>query len=80
MCLSRGSLKTGIAVSLCLGVFALTAIPAFAVIPTHALNLGPEDQSKQITVTVWLKPHNKPASMHWSARCMTRPLRTTINF
>jgi subtilase family serine protease len=61
MCLSRGSLKTGIAVSLCLGVFALTAIPAFAVIPTHALNLGPEDQSKQITVTVWLKPHNKPA-------------------
>jgi subtilase family serine protease len=61
MCLSRGSLKTDIAVSLCLGVFALTAIPAFAVIPTHALNLGPEDQSKQITVTVWLKPHNKPA-------------------
>jgi len=61
MCLSRGSLKTGIAVSLCLGVFALTAIPAFAVIPTHALNLGPEDQSKQITVTVWLKPHNQPA-------------------
>ena len=61
MCLSRGSSKTAIAVFLCFGIFALTAVPAFAVIPTHARNLGPEDQSKQITVTVWLKPHNKAA-------------------
>ncbi len=61
MCLSRGSSKTTIAVFLCFGIFALTAVSAFAVIPKHAMNLGPEDQSKQITVTVWLRPHNKPA-------------------
>ncbi len=45
-------------VNLCLGMFALSA---FAAIPKHAKNLGPEDQSKQINVTVWLKLHNKPA-------------------
>jgi subtilase family serine protease len=55
---SKDLLKIVVGVSLCLGMLAL---PAFAAIPKHAMNLGPEDQSKQINVTVWLKLHNKPA-------------------
>jgi len=55
---SKGPSKIVVVVSLCLGMFALSA---FAAIPKHAVNLGPEDQSKQINVTVWLKLHNKPA-------------------
>src|SRR5690242_14092504 len=34
---------------------------AWSAIPKHATNLGPENQSKQIEVTVWLNLHNKPA-------------------
>src|SRR5271167_2002932 len=41
--------------SLGLGVLALMAGSAFA----QGTNLGPEDESKQISVTVWLNLHNK---------------------
>jgi subtilase family serine protease len=57
----RRPLKIATGVSLWLAVLALTAGSAFAAIPKHAKNLGPEDQSKHITVTVWLKQHNKAA-------------------
>ncbi|MBB5339791.1 S53 family peptidase [Tunturiibacter gelidoferens] len=43
-----------------LGVLALTAGSAFAATAGQT-NLGPEDESKQISVTVWLNPHNKAA-------------------
>jgi subtilase family serine protease len=43
-----------------LGVLALVAGSAFAA-PPQATNMGPEDQSKQISVTVWLNLHNKAA-------------------
>ena len=43
-----------------LGVLALTTGSAFAA-TTGQTNLGPEDESKQISVTVWLNPHNKAA-------------------
>jgi subtilase family serine protease len=42
-----------------LGLFALTAGSAFAA--GQATNIGPEDESKQISVTVWLNPNNKAA-------------------
>jgi subtilase family serine protease len=59
MSLSRRLWKVATAVSLGLGVLTLTAGLALAAIPNNAKNLGPEDQTKQITVTVWLKQHNK---------------------
>jgi subtilase family serine protease len=49
-----------IRIFLSLGVAALVAGSAFAA-PSQATNLGPEDQSKQISVTVWLNLHNKAA-------------------
>jgi subtilase family serine protease len=52
--------RMGIRVSLSLGVLALMAASGFAA-TNQAANLGPEDQSKQISVTVWLKLHNKAA-------------------
>jgi subtilase family serine protease len=42
-----------------LGVLALMAGSALASPPNQATNLGPEDETKQITVTVWLNLHNK---------------------
>jgi len=42
-------------------VLALMLGSASAAIPPYAKDLGPEDQNKQITVTVWLKQHNKAA-------------------
>ncbi len=42
-----------------LTVIALMAGSAWAAIPKHAKDLGPEDQNKQITVTVWLNQRNK---------------------
>jgi subtilase family serine protease len=44
-----------------LGVFALTAGLAFAAPAAQGTNMGPEDASKQISVTVWLNLHNKEA-------------------
>jgi subtilase family serine protease len=45
-----------------LGVMALTAGSAFAAPAGQTANLvGPEDESKPISVTVWLKPHNQAA-------------------
>jgi subtilase family serine protease len=43
-----------------LAVLTLMAGSAFAA-PAQAANMGPEDQSKQISVTVWLNLHNKAA-------------------
>src|SRR5579884_3011413 len=59
MSLSRRLWKVATAVSVGLGIFASTAGSALAAVPKYAKNLGPEDQAKQITVTVWLKQHNK---------------------
>ncbi len=41
-----------------LGVIALVSGSAFAA-PPQMTNVGPEDESKQISVTVWLNLHNK---------------------
>ena len=43
-----------------LGVMALMAGSAFAQ-SGQTMNMGPEDESKSISVTVWLNPHNKAA-------------------
>jgi subtilase family serine protease len=53
--------QMGIRVCLWLGVLALTVGSGFAAPPNQSTNLGPEDQDKQITVTVWLNLHNKAA-------------------
>lgn len=45
-------------ISALLGVIALVAGSAFAA-PPQMTNMGPEDGSKQISVTVWLNLHNK---------------------
>jgi len=44
-----------------LGFFALMAGSALAAPNGQATNMGPEDESKQISVTVWLNPNNKAA-------------------
>ncbi len=44
-----------------LGAVALTLGSAYAAAASPAANLGPEDQNKQIAVTVWLNLHNKAA-------------------
>jgi subtilase family serine protease len=54
---SRVSLSLTLAAVL--GVLAMAG-SAFAA-PPQATNMGPEDQSKQISVTVWLNLHNKAA-------------------
>src|SRR5581483_3486155 len=59
MSLSRRLWKVGTAVSLGLAVLTLAAGSALAAIPSNAKNMGPEDQAKQISVTVWLNHHNK---------------------
>jgi subtilase family serine protease len=56
---SRVSLSLRSAASL--GFLALTVGSAVAAPPAQATNLGPEDQSKQISVTVWLNLHNQAA-------------------
>ncbi len=60
MPLNRRLAQMGIRVSLSLGTLAFMVSSAFAATP-QATNLGPEDQSKQISVTVWLNMHNKAA-------------------
>ncbi|HKW17303.1 MAG TPA: S53 family peptidase [Terriglobales bacterium] len=59
MSLSRRLWKVATAASLGLGILGLMASSALAAMPSHAKNMGPEDQSKRITVTVWLNQHNK---------------------
>src|SRR5271169_866272 len=53
--------QLGVRVSLSLGILALIAAPGFSASTNDTKNLGPENESKQISVTVWLKPHNKAA-------------------
>ncbi len=50
--------QIGVRFSLSLGSLALIVTSGFAATP-QATNLGPEDQSKPISVTVWLNLHNK---------------------
>jgi subtilase family serine protease len=45
----------------CLTVLALALGSTFAAPPKQTTVLGPEDESKPVTVTVWLNLHNKPA-------------------
>ena len=47
-------------IGMSLGTLALMVSSGFAATP-QAANLGPEDQAKQIAVTVWLNLHNKAA-------------------
>jgi subtilase family serine protease len=56
---SRGVSRMGIGVSLGLGVLTLMVGSAIAGPANQRTNLGPEDQTKQIRVTVWLNLHNK---------------------
>jgi subtilase family serine protease len=42
-----------------LGILALTVGAAIAAMPAGTTSMGPEDQNKQISVTVWLNLHNK---------------------
>ena len=55
------SSQVSIALSLLLAVLALTLSPIVTAVPNQAKNLGPEDESKEISVTVWLNLHNKAA-------------------
>ncbi|HMD21862.1 MAG TPA: S53 family peptidase [Alloacidobacterium sp.] len=50
--------QIGVRFTLSLGSLALIVASGFAATP-QATNLGPEDQSKPISVTVWLNLHNK---------------------
>ncbi len=60
MLLNRGVWQFSLAVSLLVGALTLLAGPAFAG-PAKQATLGPEDETKQITLTVWLNLHNKAA-------------------
>ena len=51
-------------ISALLGVIALVAGSAVAA-PAQMTNMGPEDGSKQISITVWLNLHNKGESGHY---------------
>jgi subtilase family serine protease len=60
MRLSRGVWQFALEAFLLLGALTLMAVPAVAG-PANQRTLGPEDETKQITVTVWLSLHNKAA-------------------
>ena len=60
MLLNRGVWQFSKAVFLLLGALTLIPGPAFAG-PANQRTLGPEDETKQITLTVWLNLHNKAA-------------------
>jgi hypothetical protein len=51
--------QISIALSLFLAVLALTLSPVLSAVPNQSTTLGPEDESKEISVTVWLNVHNK---------------------
>jgi len=61
MSISRSLAKMSFAVFLGFVFLVLISGSGFAAIPSHATVVGPEDQAKQITVTVWLNQHNKAA-------------------
>jgi subtilase family serine protease len=61
MPLSKRLSQLGIRISLSLGVLTLIVGSGFAATPNQSTNMGPEDESKQISVTVWLNLHNKAA-------------------
>jgi subtilase family serine protease len=61
MSLSRAFTQISIRLCFCLAVLALMLAPVVAAAPNHGANLGPEDESKEISVTVWLNVHNKAA-------------------
>ena len=50
-----------VGVCLCLLVFPLILSSRLAAAPPQGKNLGPEDESKQISLTIWLNLHNKAA-------------------
>src|SRR5271154_3694048 len=58
MLLNRGVWQFSITLLLLLGALTLIPGPAFAG-PANQRTLGPEDETKQITLTVWLNLHNK---------------------
>jgi subtilase family serine protease len=53
--------STRIRLSLWLAVLALMLSPVVVAAPNQGTNMGPEDESKVISVTVWLNFHNKAA-------------------
>ncbi len=61
--MSLDTTLTRISVRLCLWfvVLALLLGPVVASAPAQGTNMGPEDESKEISVTVWLNLHNKAA-------------------
>jgi subtilase family serine protease len=59
MSASKRRSQMGIGVCAWLGVFALMVGSGSAAAPNQSLVLGPEDQDKQIAITVWLNLHNK---------------------
>src|ERR1700721_366124 len=63
MSLNRTLPHTSSRIRLCLwfAVLALMLSPVVAAAPNQATNMGPEDESKVISVTVWLNFHNKAA-------------------
>jgi len=69
MSIHRSQSRTGRGASILLAVLTLMAASAFSQVQpggSHSivgsrLDLGPEDSSKRVTVTVWLHQHNKDA-------------------
>src|ERR1700722_17855776 len=53
--------RSRIRLSLWLAVLALMLSPVVVAAPNQGTNMGPEDESKVISVTVWLNFHNKAA-------------------
>jgi subtilase family serine protease len=51
--------QVSIALSLFLAVLALTLSPVLSAVPNQATTVRPEDESKEISVTVWLNVHDK---------------------
>jgi subtilase family serine protease len=59
MCSSGSVFKICFAVALLIAALALMAGSAFAASPARVKVMGPEDESKQVSATVWLNQHNK---------------------
>jgi subtilase family serine protease len=57
---THGAVLLASRVCFCLVVLAFALGSAVAA-PQNAIVMGPEDESKAITITVWLNQHNKPA-------------------
>ena len=59
--LPHSSTRSRIRLSLWLAVLALMLSPVVVAAPNQGTNMSPEDESKVISVTVWLNFHNKAA-------------------